>query len=116
MTHALRPFERDVITRLCASVLGARTLDRLLGEAEVVDLDHTGMGYFLTLRHPDLPADRHVASTPFLLGESGDVCVGFVVFLQDRELTLDCHNLGTQDWVPLTVRELALEIRISADA
>jgi len=112
MTYSLQQFERDAITRLCVAVIDETALSRILAEAEVVDVDHTGVGYFLTLRHSELPTGKRTVDSPYLLGESGDVCVGFMVFLGDHELTLECFNLGTRDDVPLTVRELPLDLRV----
>ena len=109
-SEIFRDFERDAITRLCAEVLSRTVLDAVFREAEFVDLDHSGCGYHLTIRHDALPQKRCIGDTGIVLGKAEDVLVGFVVYLQDNELTLDCHNIGDAAGIPNDIRDRSLEI------
>ena len=71
--------------------------------------EYTGSGYFLTVKHPGLPADRRTLSDPFVVGIAGDVRAGFVVFLGDGELTLECHTWGELD-VPADFRQRQVNV------
>ena len=104
---ALRSYERQVIEILTRSVLPAEVLTAVTN-LEPVKIEHTGAGYFLTLRHAALPKERIVCAEPVVIGRSDGLETGFVVFLQDNELTLECHGWG--DEAPASYREQAVEI------
>jgi hypothetical protein len=107
-TGTFREYERHVIAELCRGALTARDLEEVLDGATYVDFWHTGVGYFLTVRHDLVPVERAVCSTPLLAGRAPDVDVGFVVFLENRELTLECHGWG--EAIPTDIRERALVV------
>lgn len=57
-----KAFEAEVLTRLVAPVLGRPLVDSLLGESTLASYTYSGTGYFLTVRHPRLPAERLVCA------------------------------------------------------
>jgi hypothetical protein len=79
---------------MAASALTATTLDGVLAVGDVERYEYTGSGYFLTVKHRDLPVETMTLAEPFVVGTTGDVQAGFVVFLGDGELTLECHTWG----------------------
>ncbi len=105
----LREYERQAITVLTAGVLSEQTLAEVL-ESEVVSVEHTGVGYFATVKHTSLPKQHIICHEPMVFGTEGDLTVGFLVILKGQELTLECH-LGTGESVPLDVRERGLKIK-----
>ena len=104
-----KDFERAVVKTLVKSHLPVDAIDAVLDFATFVSYDYTGAGYYLTVRHPSLPSARVVCDTPLIRGTSGTIGCGFVVFLENGELTLECHNAGPQD-VPEDFRERRVEI------
>lgn len=106
---AFRAFERKVVKTLVSRRMSVDQVTAVLDSASLVSCEHTGVGYFLTVRHPSLPSEKIVCSEPLLVGKSADVECGFVVFLEDGELTLECHTLGS-DSVPEDFRERQVEI------
>ena len=54
----------------------------------------TGYGYFITIHHPNLPENRIVSHKPLIIGESDGIETSFVVFIENRELTIECHGFG----------------------
>jgi hypothetical protein len=46
-----------------------------------------------------------------VVGRSGEVLCGFVAFLRNRELTLECHTWGAVD-VPRDFRDLDVNVTI----
>ncbi|HHF2973697.1 TPA: hypothetical protein ACPJ12_004747 [Vibrio diabolicus] len=54
----------------------------------------TGAGYFLTLKSRSIPINRHVVSEPVFVGKLGNVDVGFIVIIENNELTLECYTYG----------------------
>lgn len=89
-------FEREVVKTLVRSHIPADQVEALLDSASFLSYDHTGSGYFLTVRHPSLPLARVVCDRPLLVGRSGSIACGFVVFLENGQLTLECHAWGPE--------------------
>jgi len=99
-----RVFESHVLRLLVAPKLGAETVEAIEREAELVSYDYSGAGYFLTVKHPSLPSERIVCDKPKVVGHSGNIQSGFVVFIENGELSLECHTWGEID-VPENFRE-----------
>ena len=108
--NVFRDFEKVAIAKLCSHALSADDLDAILKHAEFVSLDHTSVGYFLTIRHDVLPQQRTVCSEPLLVGRGTNVDIGFVVFLENRELTLECHAWSAEA-LPRNIRDLPVSVR-----
>ncbi len=97
-------FEIEVLRHLIAPKLKAEVFERLIQQSESIDYHFSGSGYFLTVHHPELPTSRIVCTDPTVLGRCGNIRVGFVVFVENSELTLECHGWGL-DELPLDFRE-----------
>lgn len=112
---ALRPFEEQAIRLLATNVVAPELLEALDRLPEATRYEYTGCGYFLTLSHPQLPEGRQTLSTPSVVGHADDIQCGFVVFLGEHELTLECHTWGEID-VPADFRERDVRVSVSDDA
>jgi len=97
-------FEKCAVRLLAGTTLGPELLERVLEEAELVSYEYSGVGYFLTVRHPRLPKDRRVLSEPVVIGRVGEIEGGFLVFVQNAELMLECYTAGAVK-VPSNFRE-----------
>ena len=106
---ALREFEVSAIRLLAAGVLSPEQISLVSTLAEVKRYSYTGCGYFVTLTHPDLPEQKVTLSSPAVVGTAGEITSGFLVFLRDHELTLECHTWGAID-VPENFRDMAVSI------
>lgn len=102
-------FERAVLAALLEPHMAPAAVRNVLDAAEGVSCEHTQTGYFLTVRHPALPIERLVCNKPLLVGTCEDVECGFVAFVQDGELTLECHS-WTGDVIPKDLRHRPLRI------
>jgi hypothetical protein len=89
-----KDYEVQVLTLLASNALSHDQMRAVLNEGKLVSYNYTGCGYFLTLSHPSLPEQRIVCSKPIVTGSAEGVPCGFVIFIQDREITLECHDLG----------------------
>ena len=92
--------------------IAADVLHRVFNASDA-DCDHTGVGYFLTVRDDGLPSVRIVLDEPLLMGRSNGVEVGFVVFIENHELTLECHGWGVE--VPADIREREVVLSVVGD-
>jgi hypothetical protein len=71
--------------------------------------EYTGSGYFLSVKHASLPEAERTLSEPAVVGNAGEIQAGFVVFLGEGRLTLECHTWGAVD-VPANFRELDVSV------
>jgi len=88
------PHEVQVLELLTRGRLADSVLRDVVENASFVDLNETGVGYFLTVEHAALPAARTVCDKPLLVGRAGRIECGFVVFLESQQLMLECHSWG----------------------
>ena len=105
---------KDYEKQVARTLLGAAGLEALfdvLASAVDKEYEYTGHGYFLTIRHLGLPADRRVLDTPMISGRAKGVEeVGFVAFLENHEFTLECFSYG--DGIPEDFRDRNVEIQV----
>ena len=104
-----RGFEIQVLRLLVTPDLGAPVVESLIREAELVSYKYSGSGYFLTVKHPSLPERRIVCSEPQVVGHFGNIQSGFVAFVGNGELMLECHTWGEVD-VPANFREQSVVV------
>jgi hypothetical protein len=93
---AFRPFETEILRLLVAPVLGDEMLDAVLATGELVSYEHSGVGYFVTVRHPGLPRTRVVIDRPNVFGTLNGVEGGYLVFIEDGELMLECWSTESE--------------------
>jgi hypothetical protein len=105
----LKDYEIKVLYLLASNVLSAQQLETLVSEGEFVEYDYTGCGYFLSIRHPSLPKDRIVCHEPLVTGRADDIICGFVVFIENHQLTIECHSWGDID-VPEDFRDRDVQV------
>lgn len=108
----LKQFEIQVVRFLASSVLAQELIETVINEAEFVSYEYSGSGYFLTIQHSALSADRTVCSKPTVMGQIGEVSCGFVLFIENHELTLECHSWGLVN-IPDGFREEQVHITIN---
>lgn len=105
-------FEIEVLRQLIAPKLEAEVFEKIIQASQGLDYHFSGSGYFLRVHHPELPTSRIVCTDPTVLGRHGTILVGFVVFVEHSELTLECHGWGL-DELPLDFREQSLLISLA---
>ena len=104
---ALFPFEAEAIRLMVGDELASEVLDSVLSVDDAA-YNYTGWGYFLSVKHPGLPSERSIPG-PAVVGVGGDVLAGFVVFIENNELTLECHGYGDVA-VPADFRERDVKV------
>lgn len=105
-------FEIEVLRQLIAPKLEAEVFGKIIQQSQGIDYHFSGSGYFLTVHHPELPTSRIVCTDPTIIGRCGNTLVGFVVFVENSELTLECHRWGV-DELPLDFREQPVLISLA---
>ena len=108
-----RGFERKVVAILISPHMDAGQVSELLDSAIMVSYEYTVVGYFLTVKHPMLPTKRIVCCGQKVLDTSADVHCGFVLFLENHELMIDCHSFSDAG-IPKDFRDQQVKIEASA--
>ncbi|WP_431094956.1 hypothetical protein [Polaromonas aquatica] len=103
MSH-FRDFEKQAVRMLATPRLGNALVETVLEDSEFVAFEHTGVGYFLTVRHPLLPMERAVFDEPTVVGRIEEYEGGYLVFVENHELMLECYSTGAVE-VPADFRE-----------
>ena len=101
--RVFRQFEEEIIRKLASPVLGEGLVEDVLADGEFVSLDYTGVGYFLTVRHPGLPIKRVPPSGLGAVAEAGGISGIYLVLLDASELTLECAS--TESVFPADFRD-----------
>ncbi len=101
---AFREFEMKAIRLMASGVLSEEQLHAVQVADRPCRYTYTGSGYYLAVSHSSLPTEQKTLSDPPVVGNFGEVQAGFVVFLGDQELTLECHTWGAID-VPEDFRD-----------
>lgn len=94
----MKEFEQKII----AELLEVSELKNIaLSEAadnEVVEF--SGAGYFLTIKDPLFPKHRIVLDSPHIRGKLGGIEVGYLAFVENSELMLECFSYD-QEILPI---------------
>ena len=109
--EVLKNYERKVLSLLVSNVLPLEQLNEVIQNAEFISYEYTGSGYYLEIHHSYLPKDRIVCSEPALMGEADGIVCGFVVFIENSELTIECHSWGEIN-VPEEYRNRDVQVRL----
>lgn len=108
----LKEYEVNVVKLLTSSSIPSEKIDSILQSSKFIGYEYTGSGYFLSMRHSAFPKERIVCSRPILLGKTSDgIICGFVIFIENNQLTLECHSWGEIN-VPEDFRERGVQITI----
>lgn len=95
----MKKFERDIIRSLLERT---EYKDLAFPDTEMQSvLEFSGAGYFLSFRSSKLPKNRIILNEPNINGKLNGIAVGFIGFIQDSELILECYSfdqeLGPED-------------------
>jgi hypothetical protein len=110
--NIFRKFETQVLRLLVTPTLDAQIVSSIENNAEFVSYEYSGCGYFLTVRHSAIPIDRIVCNKPFVSGVAQGIRSGFVIFIENGELMLECHELG-EPTVPSNYRDLDVAVSVT---
>lgn len=106
--YMLKEFEKEAIRILAKEKLPKSVVEEVVS-ADVTEIDHTNVGYFLTIQSNLLPKERMVLHEPMIQAISNDFTAGLLIFIENSELTLECHILGDGE-IPKDFRETNVTI------
>lgn len=106
----LKKHEEIVLDHLVADHFSPEVLNEIKNNGIDSNYETTENGYFFTIKHNKIPIERIVCDKPMLIGESNGIETGFVVFIENGEITIECHGWGDQD-IPREYRNEKIKIR-----
>lgn len=86
----MKEFERKIISKLL-EMSGLKNIV-LSGAADSEVVEFSGAGYFLTIKAPMLPKHLIVLDRPDIRGKLGGIDVGYLAFVENSELMLECYS------------------------
>lgn len=104
----LTNYEIEVLSLMLKDKFTDEELNSIL-KSPISGYSYTGAGYFLELENNILPINRKTVSEPTLLGRAENLEVGFLIFIENSKLTLECHSWGAEN-LPETIREKSINI------
>jgi hypothetical protein len=105
----LKKYETEVLHLLASGALLPSQLESIVSEGEVIGYQYTGSGYFLSIRHWSLPRERVVCHKPVVMGSTDGITCGFVIFIEEGQLTIECHSWGEIE-VPEDFRDRDVQV------
>ncbi|NHZ61626.1 hypothetical protein [Massilia genomosp. 1] len=112
MTH-FRQFELDVLGMLGSPTPYGDRLPLLARSASTIEVEYTGVGYFLSFGSSSLPLARAVLCDPLVIGEVDGIVCGFIAFVENHSLTLECYTYGDAG-LPPHCRDRDVVLRIGS--
>ncbi len=106
----LTEFEIEVLGKMLKQEFSDSEIKSIISTSLITGYDYTGAGYFLKLTNKLIPINRKVISKPTLIGETEDIQLGFVLFLENNTLTIECHGWGDKN-PPENIRMKIIEIK-----
>lgn len=110
----LKNYEKKVLNLLASDVFSSDEINSIIRDCQLVGYEYTGSGYFLEISHSLLPNNRIVCDRPIVVGEADGITCGFIVFIENNRLTIECHSWGelnvTKDFRDKDVQAKAVAI------
>ncbi len=82
--------------------------------AHIISYEYTGAGYFVQIENEDLPINRQTYYEPSVYGYGKDYMVGFILYAENKQLTIECHSWGEKN-PPITIRDEVINIKYDLD-
>ncbi|MDJ1505410.1 hypothetical protein [Xanthocytophaga agilis] len=105
----LTRYEVEVLKFMLQDRLTQHKWDEFLSTCSISSYEFTGVGYFLEISCPKLFLEKETIHKPDILGKVDEIEVGFILFLEGNNITLECHTWGDGE-LPATVRDLNFQI------
>ncbi len=107
----LTKYEIEVLNIMLKNKFDIQQLDLII-KSPITGYDYTGAGYFLEITNDIFSVQRNVISEPTLIGKADNFQVGFILFIENKKLVIECHSWGIEN-LPSTIRNQEIEILVS---
>ncbi len=109
--NEFKPFEKEIVSVLAGGVFSEEEQSQIFSEGTCwFENDHEA-GYFINVKHPLIPETRNVIDDPNVIAEVGETSVGFVIFIENNELSIDAFPWGEAN-IPPDFRDRVERIQV----
>ncbi len=98
MNSAFTDYEVEVLGILLRQSDLFQNLRCAIRKSKSIDVRYTGYGFFITATNPSFGIERRIYSDLLIQAKADGATAGFIVFLENSELTLETYPL---DSIPL---------------
>jgi len=110
MPHPFKVYEVEVLKLLLAPEFSPDAVLRLLDGASASHIEYTNYGFYVSIKHSAIGKVRRVFSGGTTVsGRLNGKSAGFVVFLEDEELTLEIFPYD-REALPSTFRDSDVQL------
>jgi hypothetical protein len=110
MAYPFKPYEVQILQTLVAHEFSRDQLLQLLEGASTPEVEYTNYGFFVSVKHSAIGKAGRVYTGPTTLrGNFGAHSAGFIVFLEDDELTLETFPWDGER-LPATFRDSDIQV------
>jgi hypothetical protein len=107
----LTRFETEVLANLLQDRFTRAEWQALLSSYEVISYKFTAAGYFLSITSDKIRLEKETIYQPLIIGKVNKLEVGFLLFAEGSNLTIECHSWGDSN-LPDDIRELDINITV----
>lgn len=100
LTH----YEKQVLRRMLKSEYSISQIENIISNSSVNSYDYNGAGYFIEITNELFPNKRKVISEPLLNGTVEHYQLGFILYLENKSLILECHSWNDSN-LPKEIRK-----------
>ncbi|HUR30358.1 MAG TPA: hypothetical protein VMZ69_02940 [Saprospiraceae bacterium] len=108
----LQKFEVEVLKLMINDRLTDLKWNEFISTCSIVGYEYTGSGYILKINLGDIDMPNEVIDQPIIIGKFNQWLVGFILFIEDNFLFIECHGWGYEN-PPAEMREFDYQIEIS---
>jgi hypothetical protein len=105
----LEEFEIEVLKIMIDSRLTPDNWLDFLSNYNVSGYEYTGSGYFIKVVSKKIELKNEVISNPILIGKIGEVKIGFIIYIEDNNIIIECHSWGIEN-PPENIRKLNVKL------
>lgn len=106
-------YEIDAIYILLTAKFDKYQIHNLI-TTSVSGFEFTGAGYFIEIQNDLLPIKRSVYSHPMIIGHGENSKIGFIIFIENRTMIVECHTWGEEN-IQSGIRDQPIMIEIVVD-
>ena len=91
----LTEYEMKVLEMMLAPIVEPETWATIMSKYSVKNFEsNQNAGYFLTIQVEGLNLSKETISEPNVMGAFSSYLVGFILFVERDQITIECHDYG----------------------
>ncbi len=105
----LEKFEIEILKIMIGDRLTSNNWCDFLSDYKIIGYEYTGAGYFIKIISEKIELKNEVISAPVPIGKIGELQIGFIIFIEDNNIIIECHSWGMEN-PPENIRQLDVKL------